>query len=73
MAKVMTAKSVIGPEGLTLFTFVIIILACTYVHGSFSLIPSLLTRRAPLSIAAAQKREPGTLCTRMREILLEVE
>ena len=32
-----------------------------------SLVPSLLTRRAPLSIAAAQKREPGTLCTRMRE------
>ena len=31
-----------------------------------SLVPSLLTRRVPLSIAAAQKREPGTLCTCMR-------
>ena len=41
--------------------------------GASSLVPSLLTRRAPLSIAAAQKREPGTLCTRMREILLEIE
>ena len=34
--------------------------------------PSLvLTRRAPLSIAASQKREPGTLCTRMREFNTE--
>ena len=32
-----------------------------------SLVPSLLTWRAPLSIVAVQKREPGTLCTRMRE------
>ena len=30
---------------------------------------SLLTRRAPISIAAAQ---PGTLCTCMREILLNI-
>ena len=45
-----------------------IVVAC-----SVSLVPSLLTRRAPLSIAAAQKREPGTLCTRMCEIFLEIE
>ena len=32
-----------------------------------------LARHAPLSIAAAQKREPGTLCTRMRKILLEIK
>ena len=43
------------------------ILTCTSVSCDNSLVPSLLTRRAPLSIAAAQKREPGTLCTCMRE------
>ena len=75
-------KVVLQVEGLSTFCITTEMFAESLLKGCIkndhisthpSLVPSLLTRRAPLSITAAQKREPGTLCTRMCEILLEIE